>query len=222
MDKVRIEETWKTFLYSEFQSEYMINLSEFLRSEIKMGKTIFPKGNEIFNAFYKTPFPNVKVVILGQDPYHGPNQAHGLSFSVRESVKPPPSLQNIFKELKADLSVNSPRTGNLEIWAEQGVLLLNSCLTVEKGRPGSHKGKGWERFTDFILTTINTRKENIVFILWGNYARQKIKLINKSKHLVIESSHPSPFSVHQGFYGSKPFSKTNTYLIKNGFEPIAW
>lgn len=222
MNSIQIEETWKELLYSEFHSEYMRNLSKFLRTEIKKGKTIFPQGKEIFKAFNMTSFPNTRVVILGQDPYHGPNQAHGLSFSVRQEVKCPPSLVNIFQELKTDLNIDPPKTGNLEMWAKQGVLLLNSCLTVEKSRPGSHRGKGWEKFTDYVLKTINLHKKNIVFVLWGNYAREKVKLIDKSHHLIIESAHPSPFSAHYGFFGSKPFSKTNAYLVSHGFEPISW
>ncbi|MFL2822669.1 MAG: uracil-DNA glycosylase [Paracoccaceae bacterium] len=222
MKNIQIEATWKPLLSSELQSQYMQDLSKFLRTEIKKGKTIYPQGKEIFNAFWKTSFPNTKVVILGQDPYHGPKQAHGLSFSVRDPIKMPPSLQNVFKELNNDLNISPPKTGNLEKWARQGVLLLNSCLTVEKGKPGSHRGKGWESFTDFVLKTISINKKNVVFILWGNYAREKTKLINKSDHLIIESAHPSPFSAHYGFFGSKPFSKTNIYLTRNGLDPISW
>ena len=173
MSRLKIEDSWKEILLSELNSTYMQNLSKFLREQITLGKTIYPPGNQIFNAFNKTPFPKVKVVILGQDPYHGESQAHGLSFSVKESIKKPPSLQNIFKELQDDINIKIPSNGNLEKWANQGVLLLNSCLTVEKGKPGSHKNKGWEIFTDYILKHINSKKSNVVFILWGKYARDK-------------------------------------------------
>lgn len=222
MSRLKIEDSWKEILLSELNSTYMQNLSKFLREQIMLGKTIYPPGNQIFNAFNKTPFPKVKVVILGQDPYHGESQAHGLSFSVKESIKKPPSLQNIFKELQDDINIKIPSNGNLEKWANQGVLLLNSCLTVEKGKPGSHKNKGWEIFTDYILKQINSKKSNVVFILWGKYARDKKSFIDDSKHCIIESAHPSPYSAHNGFFGSKPFSKTNRYLIKKGLEPIFW
>ena len=222
MSRLKIEDSWKEILLSELNSTYMQNLSKFLREQITLGKTIYPPGNQIFNAFNKTPFPKVKVVILGQDPYHGESQAHGLSFSVKESIKKPPSLQNIFKELQDDINIKIPSNGNLENWANQGVLLLNSCLTVEKGKPGSHKNKGWEIFTDYILKQINSKKSNVVFILWGQYARNKRSFIDDSKHCIIESAHPSPYSAHNGFFGSKPFSKTNCYLIKKGLEPIFW
>ena len=222
MSRLKIEDSWKEILLSELNSTYMQNLSKFLREQITLGKTIYPPGNQIFNAFNKTPFPKVKVVILGQDPYHGESQAHGLSFSVKESIKKPPSLQNIFKELQDDINIKIPSNGNLEKWANQGVLLLNSCLTVEKGKPGSHKDKGWEIFTDYILKQINSKKSNVVFILWGKYARDKKSFIDDSKHCIIESAHPSPYSAHNGFFGSKPFSKTNCYLIKKGLEPIFW
>ena len=222
MSRLKIEDSWKEILLSELNSTYMQNLSKFLREQIILGKTIYPPGNQIFNAFNKTPFPKVKVVILGQDPYHGESQAHGLSFSVKESIKKPPSLQNIFKELQDDINIKIPSNGNLEKWANQGVLLLNSCLTVEKGKPGSHKDKGWEIFTDYILKQINSKKSNVVFILWGKYARDKKSFIDDSRHCIIESAHPSPYSAHNGFFGSKPFSKTNHYLIKKGLEPIFW
>ena len=222
MSRLKIEDSWKEILLSELNSTYMQNLSKFLREQITLGKTIYPPGNQIFNAFNKTPFPKVKVVILGQDPYHGESQAHGLSFSVKESIKKPPSLQNIFKELQDDINIKIPSNGNLEKWANQGVLLLNSCLTVEKGKPGSHKNKGCEIFTDYILKQINSKKSNVVFILWGKYARDKKSFIDDSKHCIIESAHPSPYSAHNGFFGSKPFSKTNRYLIKKGLEPIFW
>ena len=222
MSRLKIEDSWKEILLSELNSTYMQNLSRFLREQITLGKIIYPPGRQIFNAFNKTPFPKVKVVILGQDPYHGESQAHGLSFSVKESIKKPPSLQNIFKELQDDINIKIPSNGNLEKWANQGVLLLNSCLTVEKGKPGSHKNKGWEIFTDYILKQINSKKSNVVFILWGKYARDKKSFIDDSKHCIIESAHPSPYSAHNGFFGSKPFSKTNCYLKKKGLDPIFW
>ena len=207
MSRLKIEDSWKEILLSELNSTYMQNLSKFLREQITLGKTIYPPGNQIFNAFNKTPFPKVKVVILGQDPYHGESQAHGLSFSVKESIKKPPSLQNIFKELQDDINIKIPSNGNLEKWANQGVLLLNSCLTVEKGKPGSHKNKGWEIFTDYILKQINSKKSNVVFILWGQYARNKRSFIDDSKHFIIESAHPSPYSAHNGFLDQSHFQK---------------
>ena len=222
MRTIHIESSWYPLLQSELRSNYMKMLSRFLRNELRLGKLIYPPGKEIFNAFTFTPFPETKVVILGQDPYHGPQQAHGLSFSVRDNIHIPPSLKNIFIELENDLFVSPPKNGNLTKWAIQGVLLLNSCLTVEKGKPGSHKNKGWETFTNFVLKEISQRKNNVVFILWGRYAREKCDFIDQSKHFVIESAHPSPFSAHNGFFGSKPFSKTNNYLSENGLEPISW
>lgn len=185
-------------------------------------KTIFPPKEMIFNALKLTPYNSVKVVIVGQDPYHGIGEAHGLSFSVQDGIKIPPSLQNIYKELKDDLGVEPKKTGNLTGWARQGVLLLNSVLTVEKDKASSHKGLGWELFTDYIIKLLNTRKDPIVFILWGNFARSKKKYITNSQHYIIESAHPSPFSAYSGFFGSKPFSKTNNFLLKNKKEPINW
>ncbi len=183
---------------------------------------IFPPGDEIFLAFNCTPFENVKVVILGQDPYHGPGQAHGLSFSVPVGVRPPPSLMNIYKELKADLQIPPPSHGNLKAWAEQGVLLLNAVLTVEKNRPASHQSQGWEQFTDAAVKVLNDQRTHLVFILWGAYAQQKGKIIDRQKHCVIESPHPSPFSANRGFFGSRPFSRSNAYLVQNGIAPIDW
>ena len=222
MNKVRIHESWKRELNDEFSSMYMENLRTFLKQELKLEKKIFPPMNKVFNAFNLTPFTNVKIVLVGQDPYHGNGQANGLSFSVEENIKIPPSLQNIFKELFTDLRLTSPQNGSLEKWAKQGVLLLNNCLTVEKGHPGSHQGKGWEKFTDKVLQTVNDKKKHIVFILWGRKAQEKGNFLDKNRHLVIESSHPSPFSAHTGFFGSKPFSRANKYLLEKRIEPIDW
>ena len=221
MNTKQLHREWISIFEKEFSKKYFQKINSEVNNCSSNG-LLCPKKENIFKAFEKTNFTNLKIVILGQDPYHGPEQAHGLSFSVRDPIKMPPSLRNIFKELNNDLNISPPKTGNLETWARQGVLLLNSCLTVEKGKPGSHRGKGWESFTDFVLKTISINKKNVVFILWGNYAREKTKLINKSDHLIIESAHPSPFSAHYGFFGSKPFSKTNIYLIKNGLDPILW
>jgi uracil-DNA glycosylase len=221
---VDLEASWLEVLGDEFDKDYMLKLKEFLKEEKQGGNTIYPKGNDIFNAFRKTPFDEVKVVILGQDPYHGPNQAHGLSFSVQKGVAVPPSLQNIYKELATDIpGFIIPKTGNLTEWAEQGVLLLNATLTVRAATAGSHQKKGWEKFTDTVIKTISDKKEGVVFILWGAYAQSKSVLIDDSKHLVIKSTHPSPLAVsHGGFFGSKPFSKTNDYLQKHGEKPIDW
>ena len=185
-------------------------------------KTIYPLKENIFNAFKLTPYENVKVVIVGQDPYHGENEAHGLSFSVQDNVKIPPSLQNIYKELYDDLGIMPKKTGNLTGWAKEGVLLLNSTLTVEKDKANSHQGLGWQIFTDYVIKVLNKKNEPVVFILWGNFARSKKTLITNPKHLIIESTHPSPFSAYNGFFGSKPFSKTNNFLIKNNIKPIDW
>lgn len=219
---IKIHPNWLRHLQPEFEKDYLKNLKKYLKNEYENGKTIFPKGSEYFAALNLTPFDKVKVVILGQDPYHGPNQAHGLCFSVKEGVRFPPSLQNIFKELKSDLNIDPPDHGCLNKWAEQGVLLLNSVLTVEEGKAASHQGRGWEQFTDRIIELLNSQKENVVFILWGSYAQKKGQYIDRSKHLVIESVHPSPLSVHRGFFGSKPFSKTNTYLKSKGIKEIDW
>lgn len=220
MSDVKIESSWKEKLTEEFGKPYFQQLTAFVREEYQK-YTIFPAGGKIFNAFDSCPFDKVKVVILGQDPYHGPKQANGLSFSVNDGVPLPPSLLNIFKELKTDLGVERPASGNLERWAQQGVLLLNATLTVRQGAAGSHQGKGWEQFTDAVLRILSEQREGLVFILWGAYAKRKGALIDRGKHQVIESAHPSPFSA-TGFFGSKPFSKANDYLKSKGTEPIEW
>ncbi len=212
---------WDIYLKQEFEKEYFKNLLSFVKEEYH-NKTIYPKQNEVFNAFRYTDFDDVKVVILGQDPYHGPNQAEGLSFSVSNEVLKPPSLQNIFKELESDLKIPFPEHNSLKPWAKQGVLLLNAVLTVEEHKPTSHKDKGWENFTDAIIEILNKKEDPIVFILWGSYARSKKSLITNPKHFVIESAHPSPFSARNGFFGSKPFSRTNEFLKKNGIKEIDW
>ena len=219
---IRIEDSWKTRLAAQFAADHMAALSQFLRAEKAAGKRIYPPGGQIFRAFDLTPFEQVKVVILGQDPYHGPGQAHGLSFSVGPGVAPPPSLQNIYKELAGDLGIAHPGHGNLESWARQGVLLLNSCLTVEDGRAGSHQGKGWERFTDAVIAALNQEHKGLAFILWGRKAQDKGASIDRDRHLVITSVHPSPLSAHNGFFGSRPFSRTNDYLTARGKSPIDW
>jgi uracil-DNA glycosylase len=221
---IELEASWLKVLSSEFDKDYMLKLKQFLKDEKQAGKIIYPKGADIFNAFTKTPFTDVKVVILGQDPYHGPNQAHGLSFSVQKGVDVPPSLKNIYKELATDIpGFTIPRTGDLTHWAEQGVLLLNATLTVQAANAGSHQKKGWEQFTDTVIKTISDQKEGVVFILWGNYAQSKAVLIDETKHLVIKSTHPSPLAVSRGgFFGSKPFSKTNAYLEKHGKKVVDW
>ena len=216
-----IGNNWDKFLSEEYKMDYFQTLMNFVKDEYK-NKTIYPKQNEVFNAFRYTDFDNVKVVILGQDPYHGPNQAEGLSFSVSNEVLKPPSLKNIFKELESDLGIPFPEHNSLKPWAKQGVLLLNAVLTVEEHKPTSHKDKGWEIFTDDVIQILNKRKEPVVFILWGNFAKEKKELITNSKHLVLTSTHPSPFSANNGFFGSKPFSKTNDFLIKNNIKPIDW
>ena len=212
---------WDTILDSEFKKEYFYNLLKFVQGEYAR-KTIYPSKKEVFRAFRYTPYKNVKVVILGQDPYHGEGQAEGLSFSVPKGIKKPPSLVNIFKELESDLGCKMPNTGSLVPWAKQGVLLLNTVLTVIKDQAASHKDIGWEVFTDEVIKKINEKDEPVVFILWGSYARSKKKYITNPKHLVIESAHPSPLSAYNGFFGSKPFSKTNEFLIKNNLKPINW
>ena len=222
MTNIKIDKSWKDKLGWLFISPHMAKLSQFLKTEKVSGKRIYPLGGKIFNAFNLTPFGNVKIIILGQDPYHGSGQAHGLSFSVDYGTRPPPSLQNIFKELKSDLNLNHPGHGNLEGWARQGVLLLNSCLTVEEGKAGSHQGKGWEKFTDAVLKSVSNEKEHVIFILWGRKAQEKAKFIDRNKHLIIESVHPSPLSAYNGFFGSKPFSKANEYLKTNQLDIIDW
>lgn len=216
-----IHESWKKVLSSEFAHSYMDELKAFLEEE-KKRYTIFPQVNLIFNAFNSTPFEDVKVVILGQDPYHGENQAHGLAFSVQHGVKFPPSLHNIFKELVDDIGCKLPKSGNLSHWTQEGVLLLNTLLTVRKSEPFSHKDRGWERFTDQVIQVLSDRRENIVFILWGLSAQKKVSLIDESKHLILRAPHPSPLSSYRGFFGSKPFSTTNCYLESKRIRPIDW
>ena len=218
---IRIEESWKKVLAEEFNKDYFKRLIEFVKSEYKTQR-IYPPGKLIFNAFDSCPFDQVKVVILGQDPYHGPGQAHGLCFSVNDGIQFPPSLRNIFKELNGDIGKEIPGSGNLISWAKQGVLLLNATLTVRAGQAGSHQKRGWEEFTDAVISTISSKKENVVFILWGNYAISKRKLIDESKHFLHTSVHPSPLSASRGFFGTKPFSKTNEYLESHGLQQINW
>ncbi|GAB3934440.1 uracil-DNA glycosylase [Mucilaginibacter myungsuensis] len=220
---VALPPSWLEVLKDEFDKPYMANLRKFLQDEKVAGKVVYPRNADIFNAFNKTPFDNVKVVILGQDPYHGPGQAHGLSFSVQKDIAIPRSLINIYKELATDiLGFIKPSHGNLEEWAEQGVLLLNATLTVRATEAGSHQKKGWEIFTDEVIRTLSQKRDGLVFILWGAYAQSKIPLIDANKHHIIKSVHPSPLSVERGFWGSKPFSKANEYLIRTGKQPINW
>lgn len=218
----QLDDSWLKNLKPEFEKDYMRNLRTFLVSQKEAQKTIYPKGSECFAALNLTPLDKVKVVILGQDPYHGPGQAHGLSFSVRKGVRFPPSLLNIFKELHADLGIPMPKSGDLTHWAEQGVLLLNAVLTVEEGKAAAHQGKGWEQFTDQIISTLNKNKEHVVYLLWGSYAQKKAAFVDRTKNLVLESPHPSPLSAHRGFFGSKPFSKINNYLREHGIKEIDW
>jgi uracil-DNA glycosylase len=219
--EVKIEKSWNSKLKDEFEKEYFIKLAEFVKEEYKVN-TIYPPGGLIFNAFNLCQFQNVRAVIIGQDPYHGPGQAHGLCFSVKEGVGFPPSLVNIFKEIELDMGLSRPTSGNLERWASQGVLLLNATLTVRAHQAGSHQKKGWEQFTDSVITTLNNEKQNIVFFLWGAYAQKKGESIDRSKHLVLESVHPSPLSASRGFFGNRHFSKCNDYLSANGIMPINW
>ena len=220
----QIEEGWKKVLAEEFGAEYMKELKKKLKEELKSGVIIYPPPKQIFNAFNLTPFDKVKVVILGQDPYHGRGQAHGLSFSVPDGVNPPPSLLNIFKEIESDLEVKPPKTksGNLEGLAMQGVLLLNAILTVRASSPASHRDIGWEKLTNAAIKALSDKRENIVFLLWGKFAQEKESLIDASKHLILKAPHPSPYSANSGFFGCKHFSKTNAYLLKTGQEPINW
>jgi uracil-DNA glycosylase len=218
---VKIEQTWKERLQAEFEKSYFVKLIEFIKEE-RNQHTIYPPGPLIFNAFDKCSFNDVNVVIIGQDPYHGPGQAHGLCFSVNDGVKHPPSLQNIFKEIKEDLGKPIPASGNLERWAKQGVLLLNATLTVRANTAGSHQNKGWEEFTDEVIRRVSEEKSEIVFILWGAYAQKKGSIIDTKKHLVLKSAHPSPFSAYNGFFGNKHFSKTNEYLKSIGKQEIEW
>ena len=213
---------WQSHLGNELKAPYMLDLAAFLRAEIAVGKTVYPPQQDWFRAFSTTPFDQVKVVIIGQDPYHGPGQAHGLCFSVLPGVRPPPSLVNIFKEMKTDLGLERADHGFLMSWAEQGVLLLNSVLTVEEGRPASHQGRGWETFTDRAIHLLNDNCEGLVFLLWGAYAQKKAQFVDRTKHVVIEGRHPSPLSASRGFFGSRPFSQINRALLTGGREPIRW
>jgi len=218
---VKIEPSWHERLQEEFEQPYFQALTLFVKEEVKQ-HTIYPPGKLIFNAFEKCPFEQVKVVIIGQDPYHGPGQANGLSFSVNDGMRIPPSLVNIFKEIHNDLGKPIPKSGNLERWAEQGVLMLNATLTVRASSPGSHQKKGWETFTDAVIKTVSREKENVVFLLWGAYAQKKGQIIDTERHLVLTSPHPSPFSADRGFFGSKHFSQCNAYLEQKGLTPIEW
>ena len=219
---IKLHDSWKGPLQSQFDAPYMAALKDFLSDERAASKTIYPNGSEWFAALNATPLENVRVVILGQDPYHGEGQAHGLCFSVQHGVRPPPSLLNIYKEMKTDLGFDAPTHGNLIYWAEQGVLLLNSVLTVEANKAASHQGKGWERFTDAIVQLVNEQSHPVVFILWGSYAQKKAAFVDRSEHLVLKSVHPSPLSAHNGFFGSKPFSQANAFLKSKGRGEIDW
>ncbi len=219
--EVKIAGDWKKLLADEFAKDYFVNLVSFVKNEFKT-QVIYPPGKLIFNAFDKCPIDKLKVVIIGQDPYHGPGQAHGLCFSVPNGIKQPPSLKNIFKEIHNDLGKPIPESGNLERWAEQGVMLLNATLTVRDSNAGSHQKKGWETFTDAVIKKISDEKEHVVFLLWGAYAQKKEEIIDSSKHFILKSVHPSPLSASRGFFGNQHFSKTNEYLKNNGLDPINW
>lgn len=218
---VKIEPSWKALLQEQFSKPYFINLADFVKHEYQNYK-VYPPGSQIFNAFNFCPVDETKVVIIGQDPYHGPRQANGLCFSVNEGIPMPPSLVNIFRELKDDLGKDIPANGSLERWAKQGVLLLNATLTVRAGQAGSHQDKGWEEFTDAAIRELSETKEGLVFLLWGSYAQRKGAVIDTSRHLVLKSAHPSPFAAHKGFFGNRHFSKANDYLVKHGKSPIEW
>lgn len=220
--QINLDESWRSLLQGEFESDYMQQLRIFLQQEKSLGKEIYPGGDEIFNALNATKFDSVKVVILGQDPYHGPGQAHGLCFSVRPGVRIPPSLKNIYKELAADIAFIPPQHGCLDYWAQQGVLLLNSVLTVETGNAASHQGKGWEKFTDRVVELLNAGRSGLVFVLWGNYAQKKGAMIDRDKHLVLSSVHPSPLSASRGFFGNQHFSRANEFLLAHGDSAIDW
>lgn len=220
--QVQIEEGWKSVLQDEFDKPYFSAILQCLKQQKQLGKTIYPEEKWIFNAFTQTPFQAVKVLLLGQDPYHGPGQAHGLCFSVQEGVKPPPSLQNIYKELQADIAKPMSQSGNLLSWAQQGVLMLNASLTVEANLPLSHSKIGWEQFTDAVIQKVSTEKQGIVFLLWGRFAQEKERLIDTSKHYVLKAAHPSPFSAYNGFFGCKHFSTTNQLLKQQGKAEIVW
>lgn len=219
---IRIHASWLPYLAADFEQPYMQQLREFLLQQKQMAKVVYPAGDRIFAAFDHTPFDQVKVVILGQDPYHGPGQAHGLCFSVPEGIKTPPSLVNIYKELQTDVGIQMPMHGNLEKWADQGVLLLNSVLTVEQGQAASHQGKGWETFTDQVIKQVNEQRTGVVFMLWGSYAQRKGQMIDRQRHLVLQAPHPSPLSAHRGFLGCRHFSQANNYLLANGQSAIDW
>lgn len=219
--EIKIEDSWGTQLADEFAKEYFLQLIQFVKAEYK-SHIVFPPGKQIFNAFDNCPFEKTKVVIIGQDPYHGPAQAHGLCFSVADGIPKPPSLLNIFKELKLDIGKEIPINGNLINWAQQGVLMLNATLTVRANEAGSHQNKGWEIFTDAVIKKLSDHKENLVFILWGAYAQKKASYINRKKHFIVESAHPSPLSASRGFFGQNHFSKTNTFLESKGIKPISW
>ena len=221
-DQIKLHPSWLEPLGQEFAQPYMAELKRFLLAEREAGKAIFPKGSEWFRALDLTPLEQVRVVILGQDPYHGPGQAHGLCFSVRHGTRPPPSLVNIYKELESDLGIQPRRHGFLEHWAKQGVLLLNSVLTVEMGRAASHRDRGWEKFTDKIVREVNAKSDPVVFMLWGSYAQKKAAFVDTSKHLVLKAAHPSPLSAHSGFLGCRHFSKANAFLESRGLAPIEW
>lgn len=218
---VKIEETWKSQLKHDFKKPYFKTLAQFVKNEYKTS-TIYPPAKLIFNAFNTTPFSDVKIVIVGQDPYHQPGQANGLCFSVNDGIRIPPSLVNIYKEINNDIGIPIPTSGNLERWAQQGVLLLNATLTVKAGVAGSHQGKGWEEFTDSVIRCLSENKNNLVFMLWGSYAQKKGATIDTQKHLVLKSPHPSPLSAHRGFFGNKHFSRANEYLLGKGASPIKW
>ena len=222
MDGIRLEESWKRALAPEFGNPYMSELRRFLLGETEAGKRIFPKGGEYFRALDLTPLDRVKVVILGQDPYHGYGQAHGLCFSVQPGVRIPPSLVNIYKELQSDLGIPPARHGFLEHWARQGVLLLNSVLTVEEARAASHQGKGWERFTDAVIRAVNEQCDGVVFMLWGSYAQKKAAFVDRNRHLVLRAPHPSPLSAHNGFFGCRHFSQANEFLVSRAKDPVDW
>lgn len=221
MINLKLEDSWNQKIGDELNKDYFKSLIKFLNNELDQGKVIYPHGCDIFNAFQSTPYNKVKAIIIGQDPYHGEGQAHGLCFSVRPEIKTPPSLKNIYKEMNTDLGIEPHHNGYLQSWAEQGVLMLNSVLTVEQKKPASHRKKGWEQFTDKVIETLNTEKENLVFILWGNDAKKKAEIVDRNKHLVLESAHPSPFSFKK-FLGCKHFSKTNHYLESHNISEIDW
>lgn len=218
----KLDPSWMAHIAAEFEQPYMTKLKQFLQQEKEAGQAVYPRGNQIFNALNTTLFDNVRVVIIGQDPYHGPGQAMGLSFSVPKDVPLPPSLQNIYKEIEAEYGTRMPRTGDLTKWAEQGVLLLNATLTVRAANAGSHQNKGWEQFTDAVIRALNDQHEHIVFMLWGSYAQKKGAFIDRKKHLVLQSPHPSPLSAHRGFLGNGHFKKANDYLVQQGRKPIDW